>query len=65
MLFSPTLLSRLEVVADMWYSVRKSTLPLAKMHTEVDQLVLAHPTVSGIALMVMSLGLATAVLARI
>lgn len=65
MLFSPALLSRLEAVADMWYSVRKRTLPLTQTHTEVDQWVLAHPTVSGIALIVMSLGLAASVLDRI
>jgi len=64
MLTSPTWLSRIEVVADMWYSVRKRTLPLAQAHHEVDQWVLAHPTVSGVALIVMSLGLAASVLAR-
>lgn len=65
MLFFPALLSRIEGVADSWYSVRKQMPPIAKTHVEVDKWVLSHPTVSGIALMVMALGLAVSVLSRI
>lgn len=65
MIFSPGLLSRLETYTDMWYSVRRHTLPLARIHTEIDHWVLAHSTVSGIALIVMSLGLGVSVLTRI
>lgn len=66
MLFSPGVLSRLETVADTWYSVRKAPPPQAQTHnTGIDQWVLANPTVSGIALIVMSLGLAASVLARL
>lgn len=64
MLLSPAMLSRLEAVTDMWYSVRKPATPQAH-DTEVDRWVLANPTVSGTALIVMSLGLASAVLSRI
>lgn len=64
MLLSPSVLSRLETVADTWYSVRKDS-SLQVHNTGVDQWVLANPTVSGVALIVMSLGLATSVLARL
>lgn len=66
MLLSPKVLSRLETAADTWYSVRKGVSSQAQAHnTGVDQWVLANPTVSGVALIIMSLGLATAVLARL
>ncbi len=65
LLFSPQKFTRIERYTDAWYSIRKHTLPLDKMHSEVDQWVLAHPTVSGAALMMMSLGLGVAMLGRI
>jgi hypothetical protein len=64
MIGSPAVWSRMERQADRWYSLRKATLPLDRMHTEFDGWVLAHPTVSGIALIVVSLGLAAASYAR-
>jgi hypothetical protein len=64
MIGAPALWLRLERRADRWYSLRKATLPLDRMHTEFDGWVLAHPTVSGIALIVVSLGLAVATYAR-
>ncbi len=65
MLLAPRWLSRLEAYLDMWYSVRKRTQALTQMHHDVDHWVLAHPTVSGIALIVMSLGLMASVFPRI
>lgn len=65
MLFSPDLLTKLESYADKWYSVRQHTLPLTEMHVEVDHWVRTHSTVSGVALVVMSLGLAVSVLERL
>lgn len=65
LLFAPRLLSRLENYADMWYSVRKRTQTLSQMHIEVDQWVLAHPTVSGITLTILSFGLGSSMYARL
>jgi len=65
MLSSPALLTRLEAVFDTWYTVRGQGLSTSQAYTQVDQWVLAHATVSGIALMVMALGLAASVLARL
>lgn len=65
LLFFPRILSRIEAYADRWYSFRKQTLPLAQMHLGVDKWVLAHPTVSGFTLSIMSLGLFVSMYARI
>ena len=58
MMGSPAAWARLEQRADRWVSLRRATLPLDRMHREFDGWVLAHPTVSGIALIIVSLGLA-------
>jgi len=65
LLFFPLTLSRIETYADKWYTLRKQTLPLNQMHLEVDQWILAHPTVSGITLSILSLCLCTSIYARI
>lgn len=64
-LFFPHLLSSIEVYTDKWYTLRKQTLPLNQMHLEVDKWVLAHPTVSGITLSFLSLGLGASMYVRI
>lgn len=65
LLFFPRILSRIEAYADRWYSLRKQTRPLAEMHLGVDRWVLAHPTVSGLTLSILSLGLFVSMYARI
>lgn len=65
MIFSPRLFSAIETFADKWYSLRKPTYPLDKMHTQLDGWVSAHPTVSGIVLIVTSLGLGVSMYAQI
>lgn len=65
MLFSPKLLFIVEAYTDKWYSLRKQTRPLDKMHLGVDKWVLAHPTVSGVTLSILSLVLCASVYARI
>ncbi len=54
-LFFPPWLATLESLTDRWLSVRKSMQPLDKMHMEVDNWVLRHPTSAGITLSVLSL----------
>lgn len=54
-LFFPDMLSKIEAYTDTWYTLRKQMRPLNQMHAEVDNWVLAHPTVSGITLSIMSL----------
>jgi hypothetical protein len=54
-LFFPHLLSRVESYTDKWYTLRKQTRPLTEMHLDVDRWVMAHPTVSGVTLSVLSL----------
>jgi len=54
-LYFPHLLTKIESYTDKWYTLRKQTRPLTQMHLEVDQWVMAHPTVSGITLSIMSL----------
>ena len=57
LIFLPRLLSRIESCTDRWYTLRKKTYFLSRMHLEVDQWVLAHPTVFGTTLSFISLGL--------
>lgn len=57
MIFSPGLFAEVEVHADTWYSSRKHTRSLDMMHTGFDNWVLAHPTISGAVLSVLSLGI--------
>lgn len=57
LLFFPHLLSNIEGYTDKWYTFRKQTRPLYEKHLEVDKWVLAHPTVSGVTLSLLSLGL--------
>ncbi len=64
-LFFPHLLSSIESYADKWYTLRKKTRPLYMPHLEVDKWVLAHPTVSGVTLSIMSLGLCVSMYARL
>lgn len=65
MIFAPGLLTKIESYTDMWCSVRKITRPVGEAHVEVDHWVLVHPTVLGVALVLMSLGLAASVIARL
>lgn len=53
-MFVPRLLSRIESYTDKWYSLRKQARPLTRAYLEVDEWVLAHPTVSGVTLSVLS-----------
>lgn len=64
-LFFPHLLSSIEAYTDKWYTLRKQTRPLDKMHLEIDQWVLAHPTVSGFTLSILSLSLGASMYVRI
>ncbi|MFA6121839.1 MAG: hypothetical protein WCT35_07410 [Sideroxydans sp.] len=54
-LFFPKALATLETYTDHWYTLRKRMLPLDKMHMEVDNWVLHHPTSVGITLSILSL----------
>ena len=63
-LFFPHWLSNIEAYTDKWYTLRKQTRPLHQMHLGVDQWVLAHPTVSGVTLSILSLGLGVMMYAR-
>lgn len=64
-LFFPRLLSSIEAYTDKWYTLRKRTRSLHQMHLGIDQWVLAHPTVSGIILSILSSGLGLSMYARI
>ncbi len=64
-LFFPNLLSCIEAYTDKWYTLRKQTRPLNQMHLEIDKWVLAHPTVSGFTLSILSLGLGVSMYVRI
>ncbi|MBI5625637.1 MAG: hypothetical protein HY935_00295 [Nitrosomonadales bacterium] len=64
-LFFPSLLSSIEAYTDKWHTLRKRTRPLDQMHDEVDKWVLAHPTVFGATLSILSLGLFATMYARI
>lgn len=64
-LFFPHLLSSIEAYTDKWYTLRKQTRPLHQMHLGIDRWVLAHPTVSGVTLSILSSGLGVLMYARI
>lgn len=64
-LFFPHLLTRIESYTDKWYTLRKQTRPLTEMHLDIDRWVMAHPTVSGITLSVLSLILGVTMYAHI
>jgi len=65
LLFLPHQLSSIEAYTDQWYTLRKQTRPLDQMHHGVDKWVLAHPTIFGITLSIMSLGMGASMYARI
>lgn len=65
LLFLPHRFSSIEAYTDRWYTLRKQTRPLVQMHHGIDKWVLAHPTVFGITLSIMSLGLGASMYARI
>ena len=65
LLFLPHRLSSIEAYTDQWYTLRKQTRPLDQMHHGVDKWVLAHPTIFGITLSIMSLGMGASMYARI
>lgn len=65
LLFFPRVLSTLEGYTDKWYSFRKQTRSLHEPYIEVDQWILAHPTVSGVTLSLLSLGLGFSMYVRI
>ena len=57
-IFSPRLFLAFEAYSDKWYTLRKATYPLEKVHNELDSWVSKNPSVSGIILIASSLGLA-------
>lgn len=64
-LFFPRLLSSIEAYTDKWYTLRKQMRPLTAKHViEVDHWVMAHPTVSGVTLSIMSLVLSVSMYMR-
>jgi len=65
MMFFPRQLSAIERYTDKWYTFRKQTRPLYEMHLEVDKWVLAHPTVSGVTLSILSLGMGLSMYVRL
>jgi hypothetical protein len=65
LLFFPHHLSTIESYTDKWYSIRKQTRPLHENYLEVDKWVLAHPTVAGVTLSLLSLGLGISMYMRI
>ena len=65
LVFFPRVLSIIESYTDKWYTFRKQTRPLHMPYVEVDKWVLAHPTVSGITLSLLSLGLGVSMYVRL
>ena len=65
LLFFPRTLSTVEGYTDKWYSLRKQARPLYENYIEVDKWVLAHPTVSGVTLSLLSLGLGVSMYIRL
>lgn len=65
LLFFPRALSNIEGYTDKWYTFRKQSRPLYEQHLEVDKWVLAHPTVTGVTLSLLSLGLGLSMYARL
>ncbi|ADE11437.1 hypothetical protein [Sideroxydans lithotrophicus] len=65
LLFFPHVLSNIESYTDKWYTLRKQTRPLHENYIEVDKWVLAHPTVSGVTLSLLSLGLGISMYMRL
>ncbi|OIQ96975.1 hypothetical protein GALL_210420 [mine drainage metagenome] len=65
LLFFPDVLSVVESYTDKWYSLRKQTRPLHESYLEIDKWVLAHPTVSGVTLSLLSLGLGISMYIRL
>lgn len=57
LIFSPGIFSSVEAYSDRWFSLRKATYPLEKMHTPLDGWVSANPTISGIVLILAALGM--------
>jgi hypothetical protein len=64
-LFFPRRLSSLESYVDTWFKTHRKDRPLYLARIEVEPWVLAHPTVSGITLSIMSLGLGIAMYLRL
>lgn len=64
-LFLPGVLSKIETYADKWYTLRKQTRSLHRIFPEVGNWVLAHPTVSGITLSLLSLLVGVSIYARL
>jgi hypothetical protein len=52
--FFPRVLSTLESYTDRWLTLRKSMQPLDRMHMDVDNWVLKHPTSAGFTLSILS-----------
>lgn len=53
-LFFPHVLLALESYTDQWLTMRKSMQPLDRMHMDVDNWVLKHPTSAGFTLSILS-----------
>lgn len=64
-LFFPRMLSKIEAYTDKWYSLNKQMNYLNRMHPEIDNWVMAHPTVSGVSLSMLSLVVGASMYARI
>lgn len=60
LIFSPGIFSNVEAYSDRWFSLRKASYPLEKMHVPLDGWVSANPTISGIVLIVVALSLGVA-----
>jgi hypothetical protein len=65
LMFFPQTLTAVERYTDKWYTFRKQTRPLHDIQFDVDHWVLQHPTVSGVTLSLLSLGLGMAMYARL
>lgn len=61
-IFFPKALAMIEGYTDRWYTFRKRTLPLDKIHLEVDNWVIQHPTSVGITLSFLSLSMGMLIL---
>ena len=65
LLFFPKVLTTVEGYTDKWYTLRKQTRPLHEIQFDVDHWVLQHPTVSGVTLSLLSLGLGISMYVRL
>jgi hypothetical protein len=65
LLFFPQVLTSVERYTDKWYTFRKQTRALHEVQFDVDHWVLQHPTVTGVTLSLLSLGLGLSMYMRL